>query len=180
MMTEIIGKTKPFYRFGEVYFLKKIAEEHWIPFIIERFASTGCTINAASAKRLTQLMECNPYYVQQLCHHLWAMTPPKGKVTRKMEDRAFEKILSANNILYEKEVENTTGQQIGLLRAMAHKEAKLTSRAVLTEYRIGSSAYVVRMKKKFEKRDIIDTMEGRIEFVDPVFRMWVLRRFSDL
>jgi hypothetical protein len=35
------------------------------------------------------------------------------------------------------------------------------------------------MKKTFEDRELIDTLEGKPEFVDPVFRMWLLRRFAE-
>jgi hypothetical protein len=180
MMTEMFTRrSKPFYRFGEVHFLKKIVEADWIPFIIERFASTGRTISSESAQRLTRLMECHPYYVQQIGHHLWTITPEHGTVEPEMEQRALELMLNSNAMLYERETEGLRSQQIGLLLAIANHEARLTSAAVIARYRLGSSAYATRMKKTFEDRELIDTLEGKPEFVDPVFRMWLLRRFAE-
>lgn len=179
MMTELFTKrSKPFYRFGEVHFLRKIKADDWTPFIIERFASTGKHITKAQAEEVASLMECHPYYVQQHCHHLWAKTPDGGTVENAWVTEALEDMIVANTMMYQREAEDLSAQQIGLLLAIAGGEKKLTSAATLAQYRLGSSAYVVRTLKALESRDLIDTMDGRPEFVDPVFRIWMKRVFN--
>lgn len=179
MMTEMFSKrSRPFYRFGEIHFLKKISKADWIPFIVERFASTGRRISNESAERITQKMECHPYYVQQYCHHIWTMTPLNGMVDEEIEDKALRHMIDNNLILYQREVEGLTGQQIGLLLAIANGETRMTTAKVIQTYKLGSSAYVVRTMKKMEERELIDTLEGKPEFVDPVFRMWFLQVFG--
>lgn len=178
MMTEMFSKrARPFYRFGEFHFLKKISKADWIPFIIERFASTGRVISHGSAERIAQKMECHPYYVQQYCHHIWTMTQANGVVDEETEDHALRHMINSNLILYQREVEGLTGQQIGLLLAIANGESRLTTSKVIQTYKLGSSAYVVRTMKKMEERELIDTLEGKTEFVDPVFRMWLVEVF---
>jgi hypothetical protein len=38
---------------------------------------------------------------------------------------------------------------------------------------------VVRTIAALESRDLIDTLDGRPEFVDPVFRIWLKRIFEN-
>jgi len=179
MMTEMFTKrAKPFYRFGEVHFLRKIREEDWIPFIVERFSSTDRIITEAQAREIVRLMECHPYYVQQHCHHLWVRTPAGSAVDEGAVEDALEEMIRANTMMYQREAEDLSAQQIGVLLAIAEGEKRLTSAATLSRYRLGSSAYVVRTIKALEGRDLIDTMDGRPEFVDPVFRIWLLRIFE--
>jgi hypothetical protein len=179
MMTEMFSKrSRPFYRFGEFHFLKKISEADWIPFIMERFASTGRSASAASAQRIARRMECHPYYVQQYCHHIWTMVSPNGTVDEETESHALEHMINSNLILYQREMEGLSAQQIGLLLAVAAGEGRMTSAAVIRKYGLGSSAYVVRTMRRMEDLELIDSMEGRPEFVDPVFRMWFVEVFG--
>lgn len=128
MMTEMFTKrAKPFYRFGEVHFLRKIKEEDWIPFIVGRFASTGRTINESQAREIVQLMECHPYYVQQHCHHLWVKTPEGGMVDEGSVGDALEEMIRANTMMYQREAEDLSAQQIGVLLDVANAEPHLTS-----------------------------------------------------
>jgi uncharacterized protein len=180
MMTEMFTKrAKPFYRFGEVHFLRKIKEEDWIPFIVGRFASTGRTINDSQAREIVQLMECHPYYVQQHCHHLWVKTPEGGMVDEGSVGDALEEMIRANTMMYQREAEDLSAQQIGVLLAVANAEPHLTSATTIARYRLRSSAYVVRTIAALESRDLIDTLDGRPEFVDPVFRIWLKRIFEN-
>ena len=179
MMTEMFSKrARPFYRFGELHFLKKISEADWIPFIIERFASTGKTISTESAQRIALKMEGHPYYVQQYCHHIWTMVSQNDTVDEETEHRALQHMINSNVILYQRETEGLSAQQIGLLLAVANGESRMTTAKVIEKYKLSSSAYVVRTMKKMEERELIDTLEGKAEFVDPVFRMWFIQVFG--
>ena len=181
MMTEMFSKrARPFYRFGEFHFLKKISEADWIPFIVERFASTGKSVTEEAAQRIAQKMECHPYYVQQYSHHIWTMVAANGTVDEETETQALQHMINSNQILYQRETEGLSAQQIGLLLAVANGENRMTTAKVIQHYKLGSSAYVVRTMKSMEERELIDTMEGKAEFVDPVFRMWFIEIFGKM
>ena len=66
MMDFFTKSSMPFYRFGEILFLEKIAESHWLPYITGRFKATGKNIPITLAATIAQMMENHPYYVQQL------------------------------------------------------------------------------------------------------------------
>ena len=61
-------KSMPFYKFGDMMFLKKIPTEEWIPFICDKFSQTGKTITPQQAARICELTENMSSYVQHLQH----------------------------------------------------------------------------------------------------------------
>ena len=75
MMMEVFTSPEmPFYKFGDILFLEKIAAEDWIPFIQKRFEETGKKIKSDEARLIAILADCHPYYVQQLAQQSWFRT----------------------------------------------------------------------------------------------------------
>ena len=69
MMTSLFeNKSMPFYKFGDVIYLKKIEKHYLIKFIINGFNNTGKSISKELANMIVDLMKDHPYYVQQLAH----------------------------------------------------------------------------------------------------------------
>jgi len=54
--------------------------------------------------------------------------------------------------------------------------AKYTSAQMITKYDLTSSANVMQALKALENKEVIDRFEGSPQFVDPVFRMWIVQR----
>jgi hypothetical protein len=74
-MTEIFNSpSKPFYRFGDIILLPKIETESWITFICKSFRETGKIITEEESEMIADLMQCHPWYVQQLSHYTWNLT----------------------------------------------------------------------------------------------------------
>ena len=63
--------SKPFYRFGDLMLLPKIAEEAWVKFIQASFKKTGKQITKEIATIIPRLMKNHSWYVQQLSHYVW-------------------------------------------------------------------------------------------------------------
>lgn len=75
LMHELFDKKNlPFYKFGDSIYLQKISNEDWIPYICERFDSTGKEISKELAKKICQLVDNHSSYVQQLAWLLWIQT----------------------------------------------------------------------------------------------------------
>lgn len=67
MMMDIFNNAgSPFYRFGQMLFLDKIAKTEWMPFIRESFEKTGKHISEAFASQVCDSVECHSWYLQQL------------------------------------------------------------------------------------------------------------------
>ena len=175
MMDFFTKNSMPFYRFGEILFLEKIAESHWLPYIMGRFKATGKNISTAIAATIAQMMENHPYYVQQLSQVVWQQA---GRTATAADvDEAVEELLDQYTILYQKEVDMLTNFQLNFLKAMCNKETSFTSSRVLQDYDLGTSANVTRIKAALQNHEIIDVLGKTITFNDPLFEMWLRKRF---
>lgn len=175
MMDFFTKNTMPFYRFGEILFLEKIAETHWIPYIIERFAATNKKISEKLAIKIAQQMENHPYYVQQLAQVVWQQTTKTA--TEENFYEAIEDLLDQYTILYQKEVDMLTNFQLNLLKALCNNETSLTSASVLKNYNLGTSANIIRLKTALQNHEIIDVLGKKISFNDPLFELWLKKRY---
>ena len=175
MMDFFTKNTMPFYRFGEILFLEKIAETHWIPYIIERFAATNKKISEKLAIKIAQQMENHPYYVQQLAQVVWQQTTKTA--TEENFYEAIEDLLDQYTILYQKEVDMLTNFQLNFLKALCNKVTSLTSASVLKNYNLGTSANIIRLKTALQNHEIIDVLGKKISFNDPLFELWLKKRY---
>jgi hypothetical protein len=176
MMTDIFNNpSKPFYRFGDIMLLQKIKREKWTSFIIESFAKTKKEISPELAELIPSLMQDHSWYVQQLAHYTWQKT--KKKATKTEIQLAFSELIEANTPFYMREVEGLSLTQLNFLKAVAHKEEKLSSAEMLQKYRLGTSASVVKNKSILLKADLIDEFKGKLSFLDPAFEYWFLRYY---
>jgi uncharacterized protein len=176
LMMEFFTKSNmPFYKFGEILFLEKISEEHWVPFIVKRFKDTGKAISEDLAARIAQTMDNHPYFVQQLAQTVWQHTERKASETALAE--AMEELLDQYTILYQKETDGLTNYQLNFLKALCNKETSFSTKAVLQQYNLGTSANIVRIKAALQNAEIIDILGRQVSFNDPMYEVWLKRRF---
>lgn len=172
------NKSMPFYKFGDVIYLDKIAAKFLVTFIKDSFSKTGKTIKEEHAGKIVDSVKCHPYYTQQLSHLVWIDTEEGGSVSSEILDRAIDQLLSQNSLLYQREIETLSNIQVNLLKAVADGIEQLSSAEVIREYKLGSSANVSKIKQALEKKEIIDTFDKKVVFIDPVFELWFKRYYS--
>lgn len=171
MMREIFEQTdKPFYRFGSQFTLERIATEHWLGFIGDKFAQTKKEIPEELIIQLIERMGNHPHYVQQMAHFVWSFSDKK--VSQEVLDYALNFMLTSNSAFFVKIVEDLSQTQVNLLKAIANGEEKLTGKNVMQEYNVGTPRNITKNKKVMEGKDIIDTSSVSICFIDPLFEIW--------
>ncbi len=176
LMMEFFTKpSMPFYKFGEVFFLEKIAEKHRIAFITKRFKDTGKQIADNEAAEIAKVMKNHPYFVQQLSQSVWLKTAKKA--TAGNIDEAIEDLLDQYTILYQKEADQLTNYQLNFLKALADKVTSFTRQIVLQEYNLGTSANVKRIKEALQNKEIIDVFGKDVQFNDRMFELWLTKRY---
>jgi uncharacterized protein len=176
MMNDIFNNpSKPFYRFGDLMLLQKIAKDEWIKFITRSFARTDKQIENDEAALITDLMQCHSWYVQQLSHYTWNLTD--SKATKAIIEKALTELINANTPFYQKEAETLSSTQLNLLVAVLNGETKLTSVSAMNEYRLGTPRNVSKNKTQLINDDIIQLNKDMIEFVDPAFELWFRQNF---
>lgn len=165
----------PFYRFGDIIWLERIALEHWTPWLVERFRSSGKSIAPELAETLARTVGCHSWYVQQLAHFLWSRT--RRKADREGLEGALNLVIDSGTPLYQLLCEGLSATAINLLKAIANGERQLTSAAVMHEYRLGTPRNVQKTREALEHKDIIDRTPEGYSFLDPVFELWFKREF---
>lgn len=174
MMTDIFNNSsQPFYRFGQVIWLKKIGQEHWVKFIVESFNKTGKSISTAQAQRVCDITKCHSWYVQQLCFFIWNAT--EHTVTDEIFDNALQRLIDTNAPMFQNDVEQLTGSQRTMLRAVVDGVTQFSSEATKQIYALGNANSIARNKRILQDRDIIESTDGHFEFVDPIFQLWYTR-----
>lgn len=176
MMTEIFNlPSKPFYRFGDFIYLKKIPLEFWIPFFIKRFKETGKNINEEDASLIAILVDNHPYYCQQLAQIAWLRT--EKDCSRDIIEKSHIVLREQLSLSYENITDSLTNQQIAFLNALINKETALTATTVMDKYGITSSTSVTRSREALIKKEILDKNGKEIEFQDPMYKFWLQSKY---
>lgn len=177
MMDNIfLNSSCPFYRFGDLIYLKKISKTDWVPFIQERFLATGKHISEELATKICDYTECYSSYVQQLAWFVWLKTDIIA--TEENLSFAVDRLLDANESLFIQMTESISEYQMNFLHALADGvHTGFSQQEVLNKYRYGTSANINRIKKSLMERDMIDiTRPHHIEISDPILKLWLKRR----
>ena len=168
-------KSMPFYKFGDMMFLKKIPTEEWVPFICAKFQETGKSISAEQAAKICEATENLSSYVQHLAWVVWYKADKV--VTDKDITAAIDDLLEQNKVFFQREVEQLSELQLNFLRALANGVTTGFSRKdVIRKYRLESSANVQSVKKALLKKDLIDVDGQEISFNDSLFKQWLKRQ----
>lgn len=171
LMTELFeNKSMPFYKFGDVIFLEKIPEAYWVPFIVNGFKRKGKSISEECATMIARQMENHPYFVQQLAHTVWNST--KKKCTEKEYNESIDRLFTDHAILFQREVDGLTNPQINFLKAVCSNVTQFSSAETLQAYKLGTSGNVNRIKESLVNKEVLDITPKRIEFIDPLFKLW--------
>ena len=178
MMTEIFNdSTKPFYRFGQVIWLKKIEERYWVEFIVSAFERTAKRISVEFAKRICEVTKCHSWYVQQLSFFIWNATD--DEVTDEIFNRALQRLIDTNAPMFQNDIEQLTASQKAMLHAVIDGFNQFSAEATKQLYHMGNANTIARNKRILQDKDIIEQRGKKFEFVDPIFQLWLSQEYMD-
>lgn len=179
MMMEIFtGSSKPFYRFGDLIFLKKIPRDKLENFIKERFHASHKEIDAEAAGLIPTLVNDHPYYCQQLAQLCWLRTEKSCNVETVRS--AHLSLVEQLSLLFTNLTEELTTQQLNYLKALLCNETSISSTEIMSKYGITSATSIIRSRNALVKKDVLDAAEGHIQFLDPVYEYWLRQTFFRL
>jgi hypothetical protein len=171
MLDVFTNSSMPFYKFGNLMFLDKIATPHLVEFFKKRFADTGKQIDNSAAELIATLSDNHPYYAQQLAQLSWLRTESKCDVS--IVQSAFQGLVEQLSLLFVTITETLTTQQLCYLKALIAGEKSIGSTEVMHRYQITSTTSVARSKAALIKNDILDNQSGVLTFQDPVYAYWL-------
>ena len=162
----------PFYKFGDILFLQKIERKDWAAFISQRFADTGKQISDELSGMIADKMKNHPYYTQQLSQQTWLRT--SKDCSEAIVNEAFSSLIGQLSLLFTNIIDTLTYRQISFLIAVADGVVNFSSKDILKQYQLGTSANIKNLKKATLEKDLIDIFPGNtIEIQDPAFEYWL-------
>ncbi len=170
----------PLYRSAGHYPIENITDEHWIPFISEKFRCTGRCISRTVTKELLDLTSGHPYYTQLLCSALWDLCEPEGITSDDMLHQALDTLLERENSTYHMLWDSLPDQSKRMLRAIALENPLISpySGEVLRKYGFTSPSSSGRAIEYLSSHDIItgSKSSGYI-VIDRFLGIWCRKNF---
>ncbi len=175
LMDVFTNQSMPFYKFGDILFLQKINDLHWKDYIVNTFLATKKKISDEAAYLITHLMSNHSFYVQQLAQISWLHT--NHKCDEKIVMEANEALLNQMGMVFQNTTDQLSSTQVNYLNAILNGEKNLSSKDKIAKYNLGSSANVQKIKKALENKEILDFLEPRVSFNDPLYEQWLKLKY---
>ena len=174
MMLELFKQeSRAFYRFGDLFLMEKIPENHWIHFIKNSFKNAGKNITKEIIIEMIQMTNNHPDYLQQLCHNVWNSAEPD--TTNQIIEEAMNLVVRSNALHYQDMCEALSNTQLNLLYALLEGETKLTASTTMQKFSLGTPRNVSKNKQVLMEKDIVEIHGEHINFNDPIFEYWLRR-----
>lgn len=177
MSAIFLHRSMPFYQFGDIISLDKIATADWVEYIVSHFADGKRTISRALAEDICKFTENYSAYVQQLSWLVFTQKEEGETVTEEDVKQAMNDLLATNEILFMQMIEPLSEYQLNFLRAIASGVTKdFGLSEVREEYKLGSYSNINRLKTALLERDLIEKRGVETVMTDPVFAKWIKRK----
>jgi len=172
LMSQLFYSRKmPFYQFGDMFFLRKIPSEKWIPFIMSRFEVAGRKISTELAEKICTTVDNYSAYVQQLA---WNVLTATDEVA---DEQSFQEGLDATLAqvvpLFVEQTANLSSYQLNLIRAIcAGYHDNFGKSEVTSRFNLGTRSNLPKLKKALIEREFIEETESGLFLSDPLFAVW--------
>lgn len=175
MLNLFQSKRMPFYQFGDMLFIEKIPTEKWVPFICERFETSGKKISEAFAQRICQTVENYSSYVQQMAWNVFTST--EQDVDEDAFQQGFDITMEQTTPLFVEQTQTLTTYQMNLLRAICsghHTDFMCVE--VTDRFPLGTRNNLPRILNALRERELIEMRnDGTYDISDPMFKTWFKR-----
>ena len=175
MMTNLFQKKSyPFYKFGEIQYLKNIPLESWIPYIQGGFAKQGKHISEHLVKQLCEDVDYQSSYVQQLAYGTLLLTDTE--VTENILKAALNDLIDQNSVVFIEQTQSLTSYQLNFLRAiLAGQSSDFGKKEIRNEFDLGTYSNITRLKSSLLDKELIELTKDGYIIGDPVLRLWLKR-----
>ncbi|MBQ5509692.1 MAG: ATP-binding protein [Prevotella sp.] len=172
MMKNLFQSRKmPFYQFGDMFFIKRIPTEKWVPFIVSRFADSGKTISAEYAQKICETVDNYSSYVQQLAWNIFALSD--DVITEQDIKDGLDATMAQSVSLFVEQTANLTSYQLNLIRAICQGyHDDFGSKEVTSRFELGTKSNLIKLKNALVEREIIEITEDGCFIADPIFERW--------
>ncbi|MGB8489919.1 MAG: ATP-binding protein [Bacteroidales bacterium] len=175
MIREIFEKkSSPFYRFGTLMTLEKIAPEKFTVFLEERFKKI-CNQSKDITMEILLLTGSHPFYTQQLGFSVWELLILSGSPAEVVKNAADEIVLSHDND-YERLWNGLNRTDMMILTGIASGNMSPLSGDFSKQFGTIPSSTVFSSLKRLVSRGLLIKENAIYIIDDPFFKSWILVR----
>ena len=169
----IADETRPFYQMGTIMSLDKIPENEFAAFITAKFGKSGKKISPEAVRRILEICENVPHYVQLLCFNLWDHFQKAPRITESHIQQALTNTLRSQEPAYLMLWEGLTLHQRKTVKAAAALKGRLlTAKDSMRIYNLESASNVAKSLKALCKKGILRKEKEAYVFEDVFFGRW--------
>lgn len=168
--------TSPFYHFAPRVDIDPIPLFEFSKFLKNRFSKGNRKIDNTLLRKLFEMSNDNPGYIQQFCESLWEVTSDNNIISLNKLESALELILAREQTVYKNYFNSLTSIQRKCLIALAKKGGSCaTSAAILKSAGLkNTSDRRKAISRMLDSNILIKTMDG-YRFANPFFRFWFIK-----
>ena len=174
-MESIFQRRRFFWHLAERYTLSEISDAEISDHVMKGFVAGGKVLDRDLLQGVIRMFRNNIWYINHfffICDSL-----SKGYISELTLNDALAGMISVHEPRFVSIMDDLTGFQERLLKAVLDGNVKFSTTEVIDKYRLNSSANVKRLKDALMKKEVImfnDKDEPVIQ--DPLFEYW-LRKF---
>ncbi|MEN3183807.1 MAG: ATP-binding protein [Atribacterota bacterium] len=154
-----------------------LPKEETIQYLEEQFQKSGKPAQREALEHLYAITRGHPYYVQFVSYEVWNLAT--RWVTKDIVDAAVDTLLHHESYNYDVLLEALGYRHLKkVLSLLASKEREIFNPRVLARWGISSPALLQKILTKLIDYGIVEKLSpGKYEILDPLFAMYVERRF---
>jgi AAA+ ATPase superfamily predicted ATPase len=157
-----------FYKSARSFELGPISRSAFEKFIVEKFEESGGSIEPRLAKRIVDVGQGYPYYVQQIAHELFDITnkPRKAEEVEEAIRIAVEHHVPSFLVVWDSVKSQL---QRRYLLAVAREPSVGHGTEFIAKYGLKSYSHKQRIEKQLQARGLIESGD----LVDPMLTLWL-------
>jgi hypothetical protein len=167
-------KNRPFYNFGRHFDIDVIDGAHWRAFIAKHM---GRMCSASTIEEIIRKTDNHPYYTQMYCHYLWEYSREHDRtIDGPILNAVMKGIIERDTVLLSELWDKVTIKERHFLKAIAFEQTgSVYEKKFLMNHNLGTASSVQKAVNKLIELDYIRKhASGKISFVNPLLKQWIL------
>ena len=178
-MKFIFEEKKYFYRMVNHLPLPEVEDSDVIEYVIKGFQPSGKVISRELVMGACRLFRCQMWYINHFTYICDSMT--RGFLNEGILMDALKAMISIHEPRFHAIVNDLTGHQLSLVRAILDGVVKFSASEIIERYHLNSSANVRRVKDALKKKEVITFNEKDEPLIlDPLFEYWLINHYFQI
>ena len=171
-MSRILREHYRFRKCCERLRLPEIDARLIIDHIIRGFNSTGKVTERDLLLGVCKLFRGNMFYINHFCSICDALS--RGYIMDSVLTEALGQVISVHQPRFLDMIYDLTSFQLRFLKAILDGHTKFSSTEIIEQYKLNSSANVLRLKEALCRKEIVYFDDAGVpHIIDPLFEYWV-------